>query len=132
MVRCGSSFHAAKATCLFFNEVAHTEIIPIIPGEFRGQCCRSLQDGDLFIAVSQTGETKDLIDVLSFIIASGRDIKGVALLNNANSTLAQEKSHLVIPLRCGPEIAVPATKSFMNQKRSSWPRTDAARGRTGR
>jgi len=36
-------------------------------------------------------------------------------VNNVNSTLAQEKSHLVIPLRCGPEIAVPATKSFMNQ-----------------
>ncbi|MFW5741050.1 MAG: glutamine--fructose-6-phosphate aminotransferase, partial [Myxococcota bacterium] len=60
-------------------------------------------------------ETKDLIDVLNFIIASGRDIKRVALVNNVNSTLAQEKSHLVIPLRCGPEIAVPATKSFMNQ-----------------
>ncbi len=39
----------------------------------------------------------------------------MALVNNVNSTLAQEKSHLVIPLRCGPEIAVPATKSFMNQ-----------------
>ena len=115
VVCCGSSFHAAKAACLFFNEVAHTELIPIIPGEFRGQYSQSLRDGDLFIAVSQSGETKDLIDVLNFIIASGRDIKRVALVNNVNSTLAQEKSHLVIPLRCGPEIAVPATKSFMNQ-----------------
>jgi len=115
VVCCGSSFHAAKAACLFFNEVAFTELIPIIPGEFRGQYSRSLRDGDLFIAVSQSGETKDLIDVLNFIIASGRDIKRVALVNNVNSTLAQEKSHLVIPLRCGPEIAVPATKSFMNQ-----------------
>jgi glutamine---fructose-6-phosphate transaminase (isomerizing) len=115
VVCCGSSFHAAKAACLFFNEIAFTELIPIIPGEFRGQYSRSLRDGDLFIAVSQSGETKDLIDVLNFIIASGRDIKRVALVNNVNSTLAQEKSHLVIPLRCGPEIAVPATKSFMNQ-----------------
>jgi glucosamine 6-phosphate synthetase-like amidotransferase/phosphosugar isomerase protein len=39
----------------------------------------------------------------------------VGLVNNLNSTLAQEKSDLVIPLRCGPEIAVPATKSFINQ-----------------
>ncbi len=115
VVCCGSSFHAAKAACLFFNEVAFTELIPIIPGEFRGQYSRSLRDGDLFIAVSQSGETKDLIDVLNFIIASGRDIQRVALVNNVNSTLAQEKSHLVLPLRCGPEIAVPATKSFMNQ-----------------
>ncbi|MCU0693554.1 MAG: SIS domain-containing protein, partial [Polyangiaceae bacterium] len=115
VVCCGSSFHAAKAACLFFNEMACTELIPIIPGEFRGQYSESLRDGDLFIAVSQSGETKDLIDVLNFILASGRDIQRVALVNNVNSTLAQEKSNLVIPLRCGPEIAVPATKSFMNQ-----------------
>ncbi len=115
VVCCGSSFHAAKAACLFFNDIACTELIPIIPGEFRGQYSRSLRDGDLFVAVSQSGETKDLIDVLNFIMASGRRIERVALVNNVNSTLAQEKSDLVIPLRCGPEIAVPATKSFMNQ-----------------
>lgn len=115
VVCCGSSFHAAKAATLFFNEVACTELIPILPGEFRGQYSRSLRDGDLFVAVSQSGETKDLIDVLNSVIASGRDIKRVALVNNVNSTLAQEKSDVVIPLRCGPEVAVPATKSFMNQ-----------------
>jgi glucosamine 6-phosphate synthetase-like amidotransferase/phosphosugar isomerase protein len=115
VVCCGSSFHAAKAACLFFNELAATELIPILPGDFRGQYSQSLRDGDLFIAVSQSGETKDLIDVLNSIIASGREIGRVALVNNVNSTLAQEKADLVIPLRCGPEIAVPATKSFMNQ-----------------
>lgn len=115
VVCCGSSFHAAKAATLFFNEVAATELIPILPGEFRGQYSRSLRDGDLFVAVSQSGETKDLIDVLNTVIASGRDIARVALVNNVNSTLAQEKCEVVIPLRCGPEVAVPATKSFMNQ-----------------
>ncbi len=112
---CGSSFHAAKAAALFFNELAHVELIPILPGEFRGQYSRSLRDGDLFVAVSQSGETKDLIDVLNDVIASGRKVGRIAIVNNVNSTLAQEKSELVIPLRCGPEIAVPATKSFMNQ-----------------
>ena len=87
----------------------------MLPGEFRGQSARSLKDGDLVIAVSQSGETKDLIDVLNDVIASGRDVGRIGLVNNVNSTLAQEKSDLVIPLRCGPEIAVPATKSFMNQ-----------------
>ncbi|HCF58385.1 MAG TPA: glutamine--fructose-6-phosphate aminotransferase [Myxococcales bacterium] len=111
----GTSFHAAKAATLFFNELARTELIPVLPGEFRGQYGRSLKDGDLFIAVSQSGETKDLIDVMNDVIASGKDICRVAIVNNVNSTLAQEKSELVIPLRCGPEIAVPATKSFMNQ-----------------
>ncbi len=115
MVCCGSSYHAARAAAIFFNEIAHTELIPILPGEFRGQYAHSLLDGDLFVAVSQSGETKDLIDVMNGVIESGRDISRVALVNNVNSTLAQEKADLVIPLRCGPEIAVPATKSFMNQ-----------------
>lgn len=115
MVCCGSSYHAAKAASLFFNEVARTEVTPVLPGEFRGQHARSLGDGDLFIAISQSGETKDLIDVMNSVIATGKDIGRIAVVNNINSTLAQEKSDLVIPLRCGPETAVPATKSFMNQ-----------------
>jgi glucosamine 6-phosphate synthetase-like amidotransferase/phosphosugar isomerase protein len=112
---CGSSFNAAKAAATFFNELAHVELVPMLPGELRGQCSRSLRDGDLMIAVSQSGETKDLIDAMNDIIASGRRIARVAIVNNVSSTLAQEKADLVIPLRCGPEVAVPATKSFLNQ-----------------
>ena len=102
----------------------------MLPGEFRGQSARSLKDGDLVIAVSQSGETKDLIDVLNDVMASGRAVGRIALVNNVNSTLAQEKSDLVIPLRCGPEIAVPATKSFMNQMVVFyWPRARLAQRR---
>lgn len=115
VICCGSSYNAAKVASLYFNELARIELTPVLPGEFRGQSARSLKDGDLVIAVSQSGETKDLIDVLNDVIATGFDVKRIGLVNNVNSTLAQEKSDLVIPLRCGPEIAVPATKSFMNQ-----------------
>lgn len=112
---CGSSYNAAKAAANFFNELAHVELVPMLPGELRGQCSRSLRDGDLMIAVSQSGETKDLIDAMNDVIASGRSIARVAIVNNVSSTLAQEKAELVLPLRCGPEVAVPATKSFLNQ-----------------
>lgn len=115
VLSCGSSYNAARAASLFFNEMAHANLTPLLPGEFREREARSLRDGDLVIAVSQSGETKDLIDVMNDVAASGRSIRRVAIVNNVNSTLAQEKSDLVIPLRCGPEIAVPATKSFMNQ-----------------
>jgi glucosamine 6-phosphate synthetase-like amidotransferase/phosphosugar isomerase protein len=115
VVCCGTSQHAAKAGALFFHELAGVELIPVLPGEFRAQCAGTLRDGDLFVAVSQSGETKDLIDILNDLEAAGRDVTKVALVNNVSSTLAQEKSDLVIPLRCGPEVAVPATKSFMAQ-----------------
>jgi len=115
VVCCGSSLNAALAGALFFHEVAGVEILPVLPGEFRGRFSETLRDGDLIIAISQSGETKDLIDVLNDVTATGRDIRRVGLVNNVNSTLAQEKSDLLIPLRCGPEVAVPATKSYMNQ-----------------
>ncbi len=115
IVCCGSSYHAAKMASVFFNEVARVQVHAVLPGEFRGEYARSLQDGDLFVAVSQSGETKDLLDVLNDVLATGLSIGRVAVVNNVNSTLAQEKADVVIPLRCGPEIAVPATKSFMNQ-----------------
>ncbi|MCC7383491.1 MAG: SIS domain-containing protein [Deltaproteobacteria bacterium] len=115
VVSCGSSYHAAKTASLFFNDIAGVQIVPLLPGELRGQVGLNLRDGDALVSVSQSGETKDLIDVINDVIASGRDVLKIALVNNLNSTLAQEKSDVVIPLRCGPEIAVAATKSFINQ-----------------
>ncbi len=112
---CGSSYNAARAAAIFFNELARIDLVPLLPGEFRERVSHTLRDGDLIISVSQSGETKDLIDILNDVIASGKDIKRIALVNNVNSTLAEEKSDIVLPLRCGPEIAVAATKSFMNQ-----------------
>jgi len=112
---CGSSYNAARAAAIFFNEMARMDLVPLLPGEFRERVSQTLRHGDLVVSVSQSGETKDLIDILNDVIASGKDIRRIALVNNVNSTLAEEKSHLVLPLRCGPEIAVAATKSFMNQ-----------------
>jgi glucosamine--fructose-6-phosphate aminotransferase (isomerizing) len=112
---CGSSFHAAKAAASFFDTIAATALEPILPGDFRARVLHSLRDGDVIVAVSQSGETKDLIDVLNDAAASGRDVKRIALVNNLNSTLAQEKCDVAVPLRCGVEVAVPATKSFLNQ-----------------
>ncbi len=115
VVCCGSSFHAAKTAALFFNEMARVPLVPVIPGEFRGQYQASLRDGDLVVAVSQSGETKDLVDALTEVIRTGSDVGRLALVNNVNSTIAQELAEVVVPLHCGPEIAVPATKSFVNQ-----------------
>ncbi len=115
VVCCGSSYHAALAGAVFFNELARAEIVPVLPGEFRGRFARSLRASDLVVAISQSGETKDLIDVLDLVIRTGLPIRRVAIVNNVSSTIGQEKCDTVLPLRCGPEIAVPATKSFMNQ-----------------
>ncbi|MBF0543975.1 MAG: SIS domain-containing protein [Candidatus Riflebacteria bacterium] len=115
IIACGSSFHAAKTATIMFNEIAGISTISLLPGEFRGQCSKSLKANDVIIGISQSGETKDLIDIFNFVIAEHKNVKRICVLNNTNSTLALEKCDLTIPLFCGPEIAVPATKSFMNQ-----------------
>lgn len=146
MVCCGSSYHAALAGAVFFNELARSEIVPVLPGEFRARFASSLRSSDLVIAVSQSGETKDLVDVMNHVIATGLPIRRIAIVNNVSSTLGQEKCDTVLPLRCGPEIAVPATKSYMNQlamlyalairlgkaRLASLPLSDAARAGLGR
>lgn len=114
-IACGTSFHATKIAALFFNQIARMEIIPILPGDFRGEYSNCIKDNDLIIGVSQSGETKDLIDIFNDIDAAELNVRKVVLVNNMNSTLGQEKSDVAIPILCGPEIAVPATKSFMNQ-----------------
>ena len=115
VVSCGSSYNAARTAALFFSELARTELVPLLPGEYRERLARTLRAEDIVVAVSQSGETKDLVDILDDVHATGLGVRCVALVNNVNSTIAQEKAEVVIPLRCGPEIAVPATKSFLAQ-----------------
>jgi glucosamine 6-phosphate synthetase-like amidotransferase/phosphosugar isomerase protein len=115
LVACGTSYHASLVASMFFNDIANLEIIPILPGNFRGLYSKSLRFNDVMIGVSQSGETKDLIDIFDYVDELNKDIKKIVLVNNLNSTLGQEKSDVSIPIFCGPEIAVPATKSFINQ-----------------
>lgn len=114
-ISCGTSYNATKTAALFFNEIAKIKITPILPGNFRGQYSHALRNNDVLIGVSQSGETKDLIDIFNDVINSGDDIQRITIINNENSTLAQEKCDFFLPIKCGPEIAVPATKSYMNQ-----------------
>ncbi|MFA7025304.1 MAG: SIS domain-containing protein, partial [Candidatus Cloacimonadaceae bacterium] len=91
-IACGTSFHATKIGSLFFNEIAQVEMMPILPGDFRGEYSNCIKDNDLIIGVSQSGETKDLIDIFNDIDSKELKVSKVVLVNNMNSTLGQEKS----------------------------------------
>ncbi|MGD9841023.1 MAG: SIS domain-containing protein, partial [Candidatus Bipolaricaulis sp.] len=60
----------------------------------------------------QSGETKDVL--LALEAARGRGLEPLALINVIGSTLMRE-SRAYLPLACGYEISVPATKTFLNQ-----------------
>ena len=115
-VASGTSYHASLVGGYFFNNLAKLSIIPVTPGGFRGLYLASLRPGDMVVGVSQSGETKDLIDVFNDIRTDfGDTVTLCSVVNNENSTLPLEKSKFYLPIMCGSEIAVAATKSFTSQ-----------------
>lgn len=66
--------------------------------------------GALFVAVSQSGRSPDLLRLAAAAKKGGAYV--VALVNDETSPLA-EAADLFIPLCAGPEISVAATKSYL-------------------
>lgn len=66
--------------------------------------------GALFLAISQSGRSPDLLRQAEAAKRSGARV--VALVNVADSPLAQ-LADTVLPLHAGPELSVAATKSYL-------------------
>jgi glutamine---fructose-6-phosphate transaminase (isomerizing) len=112
----GTSYHAALCAGYFFNNLTALGITPCNPDLFRSIHMNSLKPGDVLVAITQSGETKDLVDILNQVREKFHEaVRIIAVVNNENSTIPQEKAEFFLPLLCGPEIAVAATKSFNAQ-----------------
>lgn len=64
----------------------------------------------LFLTISQSGRSDDLIEMATMARAAGAVT--VAIVNDAHSPLA-DRADIVLPLGAGPEFGVAATKSFI-------------------
>ena len=115
LVASGTSFHAALVAATFFNNLSGVAVFPCNPGMFRSMYLNTLQARDLLIGITQSGETKDLVDIFTDVRARVPGLRRIALVNNENSRIPQELTEFYLPILCGPEIAVAATKSFLNQ-----------------
>ena len=72
---------------------------------------RPISSGEgLLLAISQSGQSPDLLAVLEGARASG--IPSIAITNDTGSLLARG-SDLVIDLQAGPELSVAATKTYV-------------------
>jgi glucosamine--fructose-6-phosphate aminotransferase (isomerizing) len=67
-------------------------------------------DGQLFLAISQSGRSDDLIECAGMAKAAGA--LTAALVNDTASPLAAA-CRFVLPMAAGPELSVAATKSFI-------------------
>jgi len=108
---CGTSRYAALVGRYLFSRVGKKFSDVVMASEF-GYFIDSVDKHTLVIAVSQSGETADVIEGVKAARAAGAQI--VSIVNRPHSLLAG-LSHRVISLNCGCEIGVAATKSFLCQ-----------------
>ena len=110
-VGCGTSRHAALIGRYAFSKIGHIFSEVVMGSEF-GYFSESIDKGTVVIAISQSGETADVLNGVREAKANGATI--CSLVNVVGSSLAR-LSDQVLYLNCGPEIAVAATKSFTAQ-----------------
>jgi len=111
-IACGTSYHAALAGSVYLAQIAGRPAIPVLAPQFISQFAPAVGHEDVGLFVSQSGETKDVLNALEAAEARGMECFGLA--NVVGSTLTKATS-FCLPLCCGYEISVPATKTFTNQ-----------------
>lgn len=107
----GSSFHAALVGKYLFSKYGGLNIEAIMASEAEFSP-HHLDNESVMIAISQSGETADVLEAANWAKEKGAKI--ISIVNKTTSSLAQMSS-LTIGLGCGPEIGVAATKSFTSQ-----------------
>jgi glucosamine--fructose-6-phosphate aminotransferase (isomerizing) len=112
LVGCGTSYHACLLGAVYLGRLAGRPAIPILAPQFIAQYGPAVGSQDVGVFVSQSGETKDVLNAAEAARQRGMGVLG--LVNVLGSTLMNE-SERYLPLACGYEISVPATKTFTNQ-----------------
>lgn len=111
IVGCGTSWHAGLVGKYLLEEMVRTPVQVDIASEFRYRD-PLVQKDDLFITISQSGETADTLAAAREAKEKGARV--VSIVNVVGSTLARE-SDGVLYTHCGPEIGVASTKAFTGQ-----------------
>lgn len=107
----GTSFHAALIAKHLFAKHSGINIEPITASEARFSPYH-FGRGSVMIAVSQSGESADVLEAVAWAKERGSEI--ISIVNVMTSSLVRMSS-ISLGLNCGPEIGVAATKSFTSQ-----------------
>ncbi len=108
----GSSDHAAIYGRYLLELVTRRPVTLAAPSLYTRYRAETDYSGWLAVAVSQSGHTPEIVDVLRALRRAGA--AGVAVTNDPAAPLA-EAADAVIELGAGDERAVPATKTFTAQ-----------------
>jgi glutamine---fructose-6-phosphate transaminase (isomerizing) len=111
IIGCGTSWHAGLIGEYLFEELARLPVEVEYASEFRYRN-PIIQDGDLVLALSQSGETADTMAALE--LAKSRGALTYGIVNVVGSSIAR-LTHSGSYIHVGPEIGVASTKAFTGQ-----------------
>lgn len=111
IVACGTSWHAGLVAEYFFEEFCRIPVEVEYASEFRYRN-PIIKEGDVVIAISQSGETADTLAAIELAKSKGAIIFGVC--NVVGSSIARA-THAGAYTHAGPEIGVASTKAFTAQ-----------------
>lgn len=112
IVACGTAYHAGMIGKYAIEKLARLPVTVDVASEFRYRE-PILRPNDLFLAVSQSGETADTLAAMREARRLGARV--MALTNVVGSSIAREAGENVLYTYAGPEIAVASTKAYITQ-----------------
>lgn len=111
IIACGTSWHAGLLAEYIIEELCRIPVEVEYASEFRYRN-PVINEGDVIIAISQSGETADTLVAIESAKEKGAIILGI--VNVVGSSIAR-KSHAGAYTHAGPEIGVASTKAFSGQ-----------------
>ena len=111
LIACGTAYHSCLMAKYWIEEFTSLDVEADIASEFRYRNVK-LNKSDLYIFVSQSGETADTYAALEK--CKKNNIKTCGIVNVVESSIARS-ADFVLPIYAGPEIGVASTKAFIGQ-----------------
>ncbi len=112
IVACGSSYYTGSVARYWIEELAGIPCQVEIASEYRYRQV-AVTPGNLFVSISQSGETADTLAALRAAKQEGY-VGYLTICNTPNSSIVRE-SDLALMLKAGVEIGVASTKAFTVQ-----------------
>jgi glucosamine--fructose-6-phosphate aminotransferase (isomerizing) len=111
MIACGTSWHACLVGEYLFEDLARINVEVEYASEFRYRN-PIINENDVVIAISQSGETADTMAALELAKSKGATILGICnVVGSSISRITDAGSYT----HAGPEIGVASTKAFTAQ-----------------
>lgn len=111
IIGCGTSYHAGLVGKYFFEKIAGIQADVFFASEFN-YCQPIINGNELFIFITQSGETADIINSVKLL--KGVKCNTLGITNTPNSTITAE-TQSTLYLHAGHEVSVASTKAYTAQ-----------------